>query len=185
MENRTTIQVSEDLRKQLKVLAARRDISYQELLQDMISVFRELDREKTIISIPAMLAGKINEKISKTDFSSVSEYTAFVLRQMLLESADKEKISDSDEEKIKDKLRKLGYLWGGKMKVDIPDEMVEKLKKRVESTDEFESVEKYVNYILKQVVERLESEQKDEEPVFSEEDEEKVKDRLRSLGYLD
>ena len=110
MENRTTIQVTEDLRKQLKVLAARRDISYQELLQDMISVFKELDREKTIISIPSMLAGKVNEKIHKTDFSSVSEYTAFVLRQMLMESADKQKISASDEEKIKDKLRKLGYL---------------------------------------------------------------------------
>lgn len=110
MENRTTIQVTEDLRKQLKVLAARRDISYQKLLQDMVSVFKELDREKTIISIPSMLAGKVNEKIHKTDFSSVSEYTAFVLRQMLMESSDKQKISASDEEKIKDKLRKLGYL---------------------------------------------------------------------------
>lgn len=110
MENRTTIQVSEDLRKQLKVLAARRDISYQELLQDMISVFKELDREKTIISIPALLADKISEKTKKTDFASVSDYTTFVLRQMLMESADKEKISASDEERIKDKLRKLGYL---------------------------------------------------------------------------
>ena len=73
------------------------------------------------------------------------------------------------------------------MKVEIPDEIVEKLKKRVDSTDEFDSIEKYVNYILKQVTERLENEkqEKDEEPVFSEEDEEKVKDRLRSLGYLD
>lgn len=110
MENRTTIQVSEDLRKQLKVLAARRDISYQELLQDMISVFKELDREKTIISIPAALACKIDEKVQKTDFSSVSDYTTFVLRQMLMETADNEKISSSDEERIKDKLRKLGYL---------------------------------------------------------------------------
>ena len=110
MENRTTIQITEDLRKQLKVLAARRDISYQELLQDMISVFKELDREKTIISIPAMLAGKVNDKIKQTDFSSVSEYTAFVLRQMLMETADKKKISSADEARIKDKLRKLGYL---------------------------------------------------------------------------
>jgi Arc/MetJ-type ribon-helix-helix transcriptional regulator len=110
LENRTTIQVSEDLRKQLKVLAARRDISYQELLQDMISVFKELNQEKTIISIPSMLADKVNDKIQKTDFASVSDYTTFVLRQMLMESADKQKISASDEERIKDKLRKLGYL---------------------------------------------------------------------------
>ena len=74
------------------------------------------------------------------------------------------------------------------MKVEIPDEIAAKIKKRVEATDEFSSVEEYVNHILKQVVERLEKEQqeeKEEEPVFSEEDEEKVKDRLRSLGYLD
>lgn len=76
----------------------------------MISVFKELNQEKTIISIPAMLANKVNEKIQKTDFSSVSDYTTFVLRQMLMESADKQKISASDEERIKDKLRKLGYL---------------------------------------------------------------------------
>ena len=76
----------------------------------MISVFKELDREKTIISIPAALACKIDEKVQKTDFSSVSDYTTFVLRQMLMETADNEKISSSDEERIKDKLRKLGYL---------------------------------------------------------------------------
>ncbi len=73
------------------------------------------------------------------------------------------------------------------MKIEIPEEIIEKLKKRVDSTDEFDSVQAYVEYILKQVVERLETEkqEKDEEPAFSEEDEEKVKDRLRSLGYLD
>ena len=71
------------------------------------------------------------------------------------------------------------------MKIEIPEEIVEKLKKRVDSTDEFDSVEAYVNYVLKQVVERLDSEKEEEKPAFSEEDEEKVKERLRSLGYLD
>lgn len=72
------------------------------------------------------------------------------------------------------------------MKVDIPKDVEEKLQKRVDSTDEFDSVQAYVEYILKQVVERLEEENSgDEQPAFSEEDEEKVKERLRSLGYLD
>ncbi len=72
------------------------------------------------------------------------------------------------------------------MKIEIPEDLVKKLQKRVDSTDEFDSVEAYVSYILKQVVERLETENKeDEKPAFSEEDEEKVKERLRSLGYLD
>ncbi|MBW2985809.1 CopG family transcriptional regulator [Candidatus Woesearchaeota archaeon] len=72
------------------------------------------------------------------------------------------------------------------MKIEIPEDLIKKLQKRVDSTDEFDSVEAYVSYILKQVVERLETENKeDEKPAFSEEDEAKVKERLRSLGYLD
>ncbi len=71
------------------------------------------------------------------------------------------------------------------MKINIPEEIAEKLKKRIASTDEFDSIEAYVTYVLKQVVERLDQEQEEEKPAFSEEDEEKVKERLRSLGYLD
>ena len=67
MENRTTIQVSEDLRKELRVLASKRDVSYQDLLKDMISIFKELDKEKTIISIPKKLSEKVEEKIVETD----------------------------------------------------------------------------------------------------------------------
>ena len=69
------------------------------------------------------------------------------------------------------------------MKVEIKKEIEKALQKRVESTDEFKSVEEYVNYVLKQVVEKLEGEQ--EESTYSEEDEKKVKERLKALGYLD
>ena len=77
MEDRTTIQVSEKLRKELRMLAAKRDLSYQELLSDMISVFKELDKEKTIVSIPGGLAEKIKTQVKETDISSISEYIAF------------------------------------------------------------------------------------------------------------
>lgn len=39
MEERTTIQISEDMRKKLKVLASYRDLSYNEILDDMIAFF--------------------------------------------------------------------------------------------------------------------------------------------------
>ena len=107
MENRTTIQLSEGLRKELRILASQRDVSYQELLKDMISVFKELDKQKTIISIPSKLADNIRESIKDTDMSSVSEYVTFLLRMVLAEDAD---ITGSDEAKIKKKLEKLGYL---------------------------------------------------------------------------
>jgi len=73
------------------------------------------------------------------------------------------------------------------MEIKIKEEITKKLQERVDSTDEFNNVEEYVDYILKQVVERLEGEkpEKEEGPVFSKEDEEKVKERLKGLGYLD
>lgn len=107
MKNRTTIQVSEELRKELRILASKRDISYQKLLQDMISVFKELDRKKTIISIPSKLSEKIKKRIEGTDISSVSEYLTFLLRLIIAEDLEVEK---TDESRIKEKLRKLGYV---------------------------------------------------------------------------
>lgn len=75
------------------------------------------------------------------------------------------------------------------VEIKIPKKIADRLQKRVDDSDgEFKDVEAYVKYILEQVVERLEtenSEEKEEEPVFSEEDEAKVKERLKALGYLD
>ncbi len=107
MINRTTIQVSDEIRKELKFLASKRDKNYQELLSDMLSVFKELDRDKTIISIPKKLAGRINEIIKNTDFKTVSEYVSFILRILFYENAEPEKINES---KLKARLKALGYL---------------------------------------------------------------------------
>jgi len=76
------------------------------------------------------------------------------------------------------------------MQIKINEKIVDCLKKRVESSDEFESIEAYVNSIMEQVVERLENEVKEEnviqeEQVYSKEDEEKIKNKLKDLGYLD
>ncbi len=65
--------------------------------------------------------------------------------------------------------------------VKIPAEIYEKIEERIKET-EFESVDEYVIYVLREVLASLEEE---EEQVFSEEEEEKVKERLRALGYLD
>lgn len=110
MEERTTIQLSAKLRKELKILASKRDISYQELLKDMISVFKELDKEKTIISIPSQLSKKIENKIKNTDIKSVSEYITFLLRLVLAEYKDRTRISEKEGEALKNKLKSLGYL---------------------------------------------------------------------------
>ena len=63
----------------------------------------------------------------------------------------------------------------------IPERIFNRLKQRVESTGEFSTVDEYVAYILGQVVERLEGEKQE----HSKEDEERIKQRLKNLGYLD
>ncbi len=66
--------------------------------------------------------------------------------------------------------------------VSIPVPLYEKIKKRIDGTG-FKSVSDYVTFVLREVLASLEEEEQEE--AFSQEQEEKVKDRLRALGYLD
>ena len=65
--------------------------------------------------------------------------------------------------------------------VSIPTPLFQKIKKRIEDTG-FTSVSSYVTYVLREII--AEEAEEEEEP-FSAEDEERVKQRLRALGYLD
>jgi Arc/MetJ-type ribon-helix-helix transcriptional regulator len=65
--------------------------------------------------------------------------------------------------------------------ISIPTPLAEKIKKRIKGTG-FTSLSSYVTYVLREVLSGIEEEK---EEAFSKEDEERVKDRLRSLGYLD
>ena len=69
----------------------------------------------TTISIPTPLANKIKERIKGTGFTSLSSYVTYVLREII--SSDKEETDEAftkeDEEKVRERLRALGYLdWG-------------------------------------------------------------------------
>ena len=66
------------------------------------------------------------------------------------------------------------------VKVSLPKSIVEKIEKRLKQTG-FDSVSSYISYVLEEVL----SEDDEDEEVFSKEDEERVKERLKSLGYLD
>ncbi len=67
------------------------------------------------------------------------------------------------------------------MKIEIKNEVYEEIKKRVEESGEFGSVEEYVNFVLEEI---LKDEEEEAEVVYSKEEEEQVKDRLRDLGYI-
>ena len=66
--------------------------------------------------------------------------------------------------------------------ITIPKPLYAKIEKRIKDTG-FSSVSSYVTYVLRQVISSLEEEDKDE--VFTKEEEEEVKKRLRALGYID
>ncbi len=70
-----------------------------------------MDKNLTSISLPKQLTDKIKEKIKGTPFHSVSSYITFIMRLVLLEKKDgDEAFTKEDEEKIKSKLKGLGYL---------------------------------------------------------------------------
>jgi Arc/MetJ-type ribon-helix-helix transcriptional regulator len=67
-----------------------------------------------------------------------------------------------------------------KVKVELPKSIIEKIKKRINGTG-FESVSSYIAYVLDEIL----NETDDDSDDFTDEDEKKVKEILRALGYLD
>ena len=65
--------------------------------------------------------------------------------------------------------------------VHLPAELYGRIEERVKVT-EFSSVDEYVTFVLEEV---LKEEAEETGVAFSKEEEEEVKKRLRSLGYLD
>ena len=68
----------------------------------------------TTVSIPKPLADKVKERMKGTGFSSVSSYVTYVLRQVLSSIQEEEKTKQAftkeEEEKVKQRLRDLGYI---------------------------------------------------------------------------
>lgn len=71
------------------------------------------EKKYTTVSIPKPLYDKIKELIKDTGFTSVSDYVTYVLREIVasIEEEEKEEVfSEEEEEKIKARLRALGYI---------------------------------------------------------------------------
>lgn len=62
--------------------------------------------------------------------------------------------------------------------IRIPEELAKEIEARIRPSG-FESADAFVSYVLARLIE-----QRSEEP-FSAEDEAKLRERLRSLGYID
>jgi len=68
--------------------------------------------DTTPILIPSSLFKKLEQKIKGTNFASVASYATFVLHESIVETGEqhKEIFSKEEEEKVKDRLRSLGYI---------------------------------------------------------------------------
>lgn len=69
----------------------------------------------------------------------------------------------------------------GYVTISIPKQLAEKITKRIEGTS-FNSLSSYVTYVMNEVLSEIDEETQE---TFTKEDEERIKQRLRSLGYLD
>jgi Arc/MetJ-type ribon-helix-helix transcriptional regulator len=71
-----------------------------------------MDKEFTTVTIPTSLHKKIEEFIKGTEYRSVSSYAAKVLRDSLskAEQPATEVFSKDEEEKVKERLKALGYI---------------------------------------------------------------------------
>jgi len=70
-----------------------------------------MEKEAMTVSIPVSLYKKIEEMIKGTEAASVSNYVIKVLRERLAQEEKKgEAFSQEDEEKVKERLKALGYI---------------------------------------------------------------------------
>ena len=67
--------------------------------------------------------------------------------------------------------------------VSIPGELAERLKERIKGTG-FHTLSSYVTYVLREIIHHS-PEIKGQKEAFTKEEEAKVKERLKSLDYLD
>jgi metal-responsive CopG/Arc/MetJ family transcriptional regulator len=71
-----------------------------------------MSKEETVpitIDIPRGLSEKVNERMKKMGFTSIQQYIVHVLQQVVAEE-EQEVYTKEEEEKIKERLRAMGYL---------------------------------------------------------------------------
>jgi hypothetical protein len=111
---RTTIQVSEQTRKKLKVLASKQDLPYEELLTKMIEDFNQKTPGQAKVNVPKPLFKKISERVKDTGFKDADEYVTYVMRQVVtaaeLHENKTKAFTKEDEREVRKRLEALGYI---------------------------------------------------------------------------
>lgn len=211
-EAKTTLQISEDLRRKLKVYASMRDIPYEDLLADFIQISEALVPFKDIGQFAQFFEkntekfglGKIRKKVGASRYlvedqkgnTSRIQLELFAndysrrtrKRQTDLIVAVVSIVNEIEGVPVKSlvSLSELGKLI--KEKTSPTSTLIlipTSLYNRIEQLikdTSFSNPQDYVTFVLREVV-AMHEQSKSEEP-FTKEDIEQVKERLRALGYL-
>jgi Arc/MetJ-type ribon-helix-helix transcriptional regulator len=215
MEERTTIQISESLRRRLKVLASLRDVPYEDLLNSLVDVFeacipfkseREFAKffeeniekfgfkriiERRYTSSPDYVVEDFNGKRRNVELELFAEdikrhrpdpsEVDYVVA--LFSTADNidgiPVISVLRPESVRDLVEK--FSDAKHVEVPIPATLHKRISELIKDTG-FHSVSEYVTFLLREIVSRRE-EEKVQEPL-TEEDIERIRRKLKALGYL-
>lgn len=84
---------------------------------------------------------------------------------------------------VRTKIRKKRNVKSKFRTVSIPSPLFEKIQQEIKDTG-FTSVSSYVEYVLREIIASKREEEEKKEP-FTKEDEERIKSRLKALGYLE
>ncbi len=70
-----------------------------------------MDKENTLVEIPTDLYKQVEEKIKKSELSSVADFITTLLKDKLsIDQPETDSLSSEDEEKVKERLKALGYM---------------------------------------------------------------------------
>ena len=69
-----------------------------------------MSEETVDVKIPKSIAGKIEKRMKGTEFGSLSDYVTYVLGEVISGGEEEKTVSEEDEEKVRERLKALGYL---------------------------------------------------------------------------
>lgn len=208
----TTIQIPDEVRRELKIVSAQRGISYGDLLQDLLHVYEAMIPFKTDNELRKWFEDsyssfgfkKIIEKKPNNQYVLMDNkehitkvYLTFILGETTLNGFDHSNLdliisvfstqTEIDRIPVISLLKQLDpkasvkIFEGRYTTVPLPMSLYKKVKEAISKTG-FHDVPAYISYILREIL--AEKEIQSEKTSLTSEDEEKVKQRLRALGYL-
>jgi len=193
--SKTTIQIDEETRKKLKVKASKRDQSYDEAIEDLLTVYDSAvpfdtrqefqewilqNPEKVGLTQPQQKEEDGENRLTTQDGNTINvELIAKEAKGKDLENVDLVIAAYSSTEEVEGvpvlslikhtKENKLKEEPKEKHRVHIPTQLAEKLKEKTKETG-FESIDEYLTHLTRDII--------------TSKGEEEVKDRLEKLGYL-